>query len=92
MVLGLSLNNQQHPGTIGGHTVSHADSHWAVVFHTSLYQSVLLCLTFGQQALGEEVGLENLIHVCTLPRIRTVRYNVRPAGGLLQYYLCWHQG
>lgn len=31
MVLGLSWNNQQHPGKIGGHTVSHADSPWAVV-------------------------------------------------------------
>lgn len=55
MVLGLSWNNQQHPGKIGGHAVSHADSPWAVVFHTSLYQSVLLRFIFGLQDLGEEV-------------------------------------
>ena len=37
---------------------------WAVVFHTSLYQSVLLCLIFGLQDLGVEVGLENLTVPC----------------------------
>lgn len=91
MVLGLSWNNQQHPGKIDGHTVSHADSHWAVVFNTSLYQSVLLCLIFALQGLREEAGLENLIHVCTLFRIRTVGYSARHTGGLLQCHLCWHQ-
>lgn len=56
MVLGLSWNNQQHPGKIGGHAVSHADSPWAVVFYTSLYQSVSLHLIFGLQDLRGELG------------------------------------
>lgn len=64
MVLDLSWNNQQHPGKIGGYAVSHADSPWAVVFHTSLYQSVLLRLIFRLQDFGGEVGWENLTVPC----------------------------
>lgn len=45
---------------IGGHAVSQADSPWAVVFHASLSQSVLLSLTFAMQDLRAEVGLERL--------------------------------
>lgn len=33
-----------------------------------------------------------LLHLCTLPRKRTVGYNIRLPGGLLQHYLCRHQG
>lgn len=64
MVLGLSWNNQQCLGKISGHAVSHADLLWVVVFHTSLYRSVLVCFMSGLQDLRGEVELENLTALC----------------------------
>lgn len=42
---------------IDRHVVSHADSPWAVVFHASLYETVLLCLIFRLQDLGGRGGV-----------------------------------